>query len=70
MDLPWGAFGAFLLEPVRLCFSSSRPARECFRSSPVRRQLTFLATLPKNFFAALIERVAATVLHALEQCFH
>ena len=32
--------------------------------------LTFPATLPKNFFAALLECVAATVLHALEQCLH
>ena len=32
--------------------------------------LTFPATLPKNFFTALIERVAATVLHTLEQRLH
>ncbi len=38
------------------------PAREDFRSLD--------ATLPKNFFSALVERIAATVLHALEQRLH
>ena len=38
--------------------------------SLVRRRLTFLIALPKNSFAALVERVAATLLHALEQCLH
>ena len=28
------------------------------------------ATLPKDFFAAVLERVAATILHTFEQCFH
>jgi len=28
------------------------------------------ATLPKKFFAALVECVAATILHALEQRLH
>ena len=60
----------FLLLPPSFAFSGAPPAREDFRSSLVRRRLTFLVALLKNFFAALIERVAATVLHALEQCFH
>jgi hypothetical protein len=34
--------------------------------SLVRRRLSFLAMLPKNFVAALIESVATTILHALE----
>ena len=38
--------------------------------SLVRRRLAFLIALPKNSFAALIERVAATLLQALEQRLH
>jgi len=38
--------------------------------SLVLRRLTFVIALPKDFFAALLERVAATILHACEQCLH
>jgi hypothetical protein len=39
MDLPQGAFGAFLLKPARLCFSSSCPARG-FGDNPLSEDLT------------------------------
>ena len=42
-------------------------SRESARSSVV---FQIQNTLPKNFLAALIECIAATVLHALEQSFH
>jgi hypothetical protein len=51
MDLPWGAFGAFLPEPVRFCFSSSCPGAAAFVDQKDDRRfptssfylLTFLA---------------------------
>ena len=53
---------AFLRYPqVDLVFASSRR---------VKISGVLGATLPKDFFAALVERVAATILHTFEQCLH
>jgi hypothetical protein len=46
MDLPWGAFGAFLLEPVRLRFSSSCPGAAAFVD---QKESAGFLLLPSNF---------------------
>ena len=61
----------FLLLPANFLGAPTRNAEvQTVGGSLVRRRLTFLIALPKNFFAALVERVAATILHAFEQCLH
>src|SRR5580704_6472924 len=53
------------------CRRISRSAQIDLSSRVRGRKVKYLdAALAKNFLAALVERVAATVLHALEQCLH
>ena len=61
----------FLLLPSNFLGAPTRHAEvQTVGGSLVRRRLTVLIALLKNFFAALVERVAATVLHALKQRLH
>ena len=63
--------GGFLLLRANFLGAPTRHAEvQTIGGSLVRRRLTFPLALPKNFFAALVERVAATVLHALKQRLH
>src|SRR5947208_13353493 len=50
--------------------NQSNPISAHYRSDSEKHKQSFLPSLPKDSLTALVERVAATLLHTLEQCLH
>ena len=48
----------------------SNPISAHYRSDSEKHKQSFLPSLPKDSLSALVECIAATLLHTLEQCLH